>query len=155
MMWRIPGVLSGVELALMRAAPGSWHDGQRSAGPQAAAVKRNQQFSGQDGALPALQAQVLAALQRNAPFFSAAPPRRVLPPMFSRYTGQTNAYGEHLDQAIRYLPSAGGEAAQALRTALACTLILSDPQDDEGGELVLSQGLDEQAIRLPAGDLLL
>ena len=51
MMWRIPGVLSGLELAQMHAtlAPGPWHDGQRSAGPQAAAVKRNQQFSGQDG----------------------------------------------------------------------------------------------------------
>ena len=159
MLLHIPQVLNADELAALRTrlAAAEWVDGQHSAGPQAASAKRNQQLAPHDPALPALQAQVLAALQRSALFFSAALPRQVLPPMFNRYAGAQNAYGDHVDQAIRYAPGGPGHAAAALRTDLSCTLFLSDPDSYTGGGLQLRQGagLAPPAIRLPAGDLLL
>ena len=44
--------------------------------------------------------QVLAALQRNALFMSAALPLRVFPPLFNRYSGG-QSFGSHVDNAIR------------------------------------------------------
>lgn len=48
-----------------------------------------------------LQTAVLAALNRHAMFFSAALPKRVFPPLFNRYAGAANAFGNHVDNAIR------------------------------------------------------
>jgi PKHD-type hydroxylase len=58
---------------------------------------------------------VLGALDRHALFFSAALPKRVLPPMFNRYAARRcghggNHYGNHVDQAIRY-PQAASACA--------------------------------------------
>ena len=66
---------------------------------------------------PALQQIVLAALNRHAVFFSAALPRRVLPPLFNRYGGDANAFGNHVDNAVRYVP--GGPASGCAPTSAA------------------------------------
>jgi len=95
---------------------------------------------------------VLQALDGHPGFFSATLPKRVLPPLFNRYTGATNAYGSHVDQAVRYLPQAGS-GAQRMRTDISCTLFLSDPADYDGGELVIETTFGEQRVKLAAGDL--
>ena len=159
MLVRIPALLHRDELKRARAllATATWVDGRGTAGPQAARVKNNAQLPRLAPELPALQALVLLALERHPLFFSAALPKRVLPPLFNRYAGATNDYGDHVDQAIRYLPDRldGNHAAQRVRTDISCTLFLSDPADYDGGELVMADTDGEQRVKLEAGDLLL
>ncbi|NRF66105.1 Fe2+-dependent dioxygenase [Aquincola sp. S2] len=151
MLLQIPDVLDAEALQRAREllANADWTEGRLSAGPQAAQVKRNQQLDAGGEAARGLRALVLEAIERHPLFFSAALPKRVLPPLFNRYAGASNEYGDHVDQAIRY---AGDER---VRTDLSCTLFLSDPADYDGGELVIEHGFGAQRIKLAAGALVL
>ena len=154
MLLRIPEVLTADELREARAllADAPWGDGRATAGTQSAEAKNNQQLA-QDGALTqALQRIVLTALNRNATFFSAALPRRVFPPLFNRYAGAANAFGDHVDNAIRFLPGGRGES---MRTDISCTLFLSDAADYDGGELSIAGPGATERVKLAAGDLVL
>ena len=153
MLLTIANVLSAQALGEARQllAAASWQDGRATAGTQAALVKRNEQLAAGSDQARALQALVLQALERHPMFFSAALPKRVLPPLFNRYAGAHNHYGGHVDQAVRYLPG----SAQRVRTDISCTLFLSDPQDYDGGELVIADTYGEQRVKLAAGDLVL
>jgi PKHD-type hydroxylase len=93
---------------------------------------------------------VLRGLERNPEFFSATLPRQIAPPLFNRYSGETNTFGDHVDAAVRFLP--GG--AQRVRTDISCTLFFSEPQEYDGGELVIEEapGLSRR-VKLGAGDL--
>ena len=66
-------------------------------------------------------------------FFSAALPKRVFPPLFNRYGGTANAFGNHVDNAVRFIPGTQGER---VRTDISCTLFLAEPDEYDGGELV-------------------
>jgi PKHD-type hydroxylase len=151
MLLKIPQILdtAGVARARQLLAAAPWADGRTTAGRQAAQVKNNEQL--QPGSEPhrELQALVLQALEKHPQFFSATLPKRVLPPLFNRYAGSANAYGSHVDQAVRYLP--GG--VQRVRTDISCTLFLSEPADYDGGELVIEHSFGEQRVKLAAGDL--
>lgn len=152
MLLQIPDLLDGAQLARMRerlfAAP--WVDGLATAGHQGARVKRNRQLA--EGSLEAreLGDVVLAALERHPLFISAALPARVYPPMFNRYEGGEH-FGSHVDNAVRLLPG----TREALRSDLSATLFLADPDDYDGGELLIEGPLGVQSVRLPAGHLLL
>ncbi|RZL40526.1 MAG: Fe2+-dependent dioxygenase [Rubrivivax sp.] len=151
MLLKIPQILDAAGVArareLLKAAP--WADGRATAGRQAAQVKNNQQLQPGTEQHRELQALVLQSLEKHPLFFSATLPKRVLPPLFNRYAGAANAYGSHVDQAVRYLP--GG--LQRVRTDISCTLFLSDPADYDGGELVIDTTFGEQRVKLAAGDL--
>ncbi len=151
MLLKIPQILDADGVvrarALLAAAP--WSDGRSTAGRQAAQVKNNEQLSPGSDQHRELQALVLQALDRHPLFFSATLPKRVLPPQFNRYGGATNTYGNHVDQAVRYLP--GG--LQRVRTDISCTLFLSDPADYDGGDLVIDTTFGEQRVKLAAGDM--
>jgi PKHD-type hydroxylase len=151
MLLKIPQILDAAGVArareLLAAAP--WADGRTTAGAQAAQVKNNQQLQPGSEQHRELQALVLQALEKHPAFFSATLPKRVLPPLFNRYAGAANAYGAHVDQAVRYLP--GG--VQRVRTDISCTLFLSDPASYDGGELVIDTTFGEQRVKLAAGDL--
>lgn len=134
---------------LLAEAP--WQDGRATAGTQAALVKNNQQLALGSEPAKALQQLVLQALERHPMFFSAALPKRVLPPMFNRYAGASNEYGNHVDQAVRYVPGSG----QRVRTDISCTLFFSDPADYDGGELAIADTYGEQRVKLAAGDMVL
>ncbi|MEO6280209.1 MAG: PKHD-type hydroxylase, partial [Roseateles sp.] len=98
MLLKIPQILdtAGVARAreLLAAAP--WADGRSTAGRQAAQVKNNEQLQPGSEQHRELQAQVLQSLEKHPLFFSATIPKRVLPPLFNRYVGSTNAYGSHV-----------------------------------------------------------
>jgi PKHD-type hydroxylase len=151
MLLQIPEVLSAAELeriaALLARAEPEWSDGRATAGPQAATVKHNQQLPWRSASTQALQAIVLPALQRHAVFFSAALPKRILPPMFNRYGGEANSYGDHIDQAVRVLPDGSGR----VRSDISCTVFLADPAGYGGGELVIEDSFGPQRVKLPAG----
>ena len=83
-------------------------------------------------------------------FLSAALPAQVLPPLFYRYEGGGH-YGPHIDGAIR--PVEGGD--RKIRTDLSMTLMLSAPDDYDGGELVIADLAGGRQVKLPAGDAIL
>jgi PKHD-type hydroxylase len=153
MLLKIANVLTPelVEEARRLLALAPWQDGRATAGSQAAQVKNNQQLVPGSEPLLALQSLVLKALEQHALFFSAALPKRVMPPQFNRYAGQHNAYGQHVDQAVRYV----GATGQRVRADISCTLFLAEPQDYDGGELVVQDTFGEHRIKLAAGDLVI
>jgi len=154
MLIQIRQVLTAAELREARRildnAP--WGDGRVTAGVQSAQAKNNEQLP-QDGAQTrALQQIVLTGLNRHATFFSAALPKRVFPPLFNRYGGAANAFGNHVDNAVRFVP---GTQAERVRTDVSCTLFLAEPAEYDGGELVVEDTYGSQRIKLAAGDMVL
>jgi PKHD-type hydroxylase len=150
----VKGVLTQDELARARAILDrcAWVDGRVTAGIQSAKAKNNEQLPQQGEDTRILQDLVLAALGRHGTFFSAALPKRVFPPLFNRYGGDANSFGNHVDNAIRFVPGARHER---VRTDISCTLFLADPHEYDGGELVVEDTFGEQRVKLPAGDLVL
>jgi PKHD-type hydroxylase len=152
MLVPVPAILTCQQLCEYRAqlAGAAWVDGRRTAGYQAAAVKHNAQLTDDDPMARRLGEMILAALERAPLFLSAALPLKVFPPMFNRYrAGQ--AFGTHVDTAIRRIPG----TPHRVRTDLSATLFLSPPETYEGGELVIDDSHGSHAVKLPAGDLAL
>lgn len=141
--------LRGARAILDRAA---WGDGRVTAGAQSALAKKNEQLDQESEAAKALRPIVMQGLNRNADFFSAALPKRVFPPLFNRYGGAANAFGNHVDNAVRFLPGTVGER---VRTDISCTLFLAEPDEYDGGELVIEDTFGPQRVKLPAGDMVL
>ena len=154
MLLHVKQVLTADELREARVilARAAWGDGRTTAGVQSAQTKNNEQLP-QDGALTkALQNIVLGGLNRHAVFFSAALPKRVFPPLFNRYGGAFNSFGNHVDNAVRFIPGTLGER---VRTDVSCTLFLSEPDEYDGGELTVEDTFGAQRIKLAAGDMVL
>lgn len=150
MLLAIDNVLSAEELAHMRGRydAARFGDGRATAGELAAQVKRNLQLRANDAEAAALTRLVHGALGRNAQFVSAALPRAISPPLFNRYVPGMQ-FGTHVDNAIRI------DSAQPLRADVAATLFLSQPDEYEGGTLVIEDVYGEQRIKLAAGNLVL
>lgn len=153
MLLHVPQVLSTEELARARAclAEADWADGRMTAGSQAGRVKNNLQLPESAPAARRLRELVLDALGRSALFFAAALPRKIYPPLFNCYSGTTNSFGNHVDNAIRTHAASGNH----VRTDLSFTLFLADPGEYVGGELMIEHGFGTEAVKLPAGDLVL
>ena len=152
MMLAIPDILSATEVAAMRARldRADWIDGNATSGSQSALAKRNRQLAEDAPLAIDLGARILDALGRSATFVAAALPLKVYPPLFNAYGGG-EAFGTHVDSAIRIRRGSDFR----IRSDLSATLFLSDPQDYDGGELVIEDGLVPHRIRLPAGHMLL
>lgn len=153
MLLHIPHVLDDQELAECRRllASADWVDGRVTAGSQSTQVKHNQQLPEEDPAAAQARALVLQALSASALFFTAALPRRIYPPLFNRYGGAANFFGNHIDNAIRTHPA----SARHVRCDLSATLFLTAPDAYDGGELIIEDSFGMQRVKLPAGDLVL
>ena len=153
MLLNIPEVITQDEVRhareLLKTAP--WTDGRASAGVQARQVKNNEQLPHDCDAAKQIRAMVLRGLDRHAIFFSAALPKRVFTPRINRYGGEANTYGNHVDNAIRFAPDTG----LRVRTDFSCTVFLADPDEYDGGELVVQDTFGEQRVKLRAGDMVL
>jgi PKHD-type hydroxylase len=154
MLLHVREVLNAAELREAREvlACAAWGDGRATAGVQSAHAKNNEQLPHDSVETKALQRLVLGGLNRHAVFFSAALPKKVFPPLFNRYAGTTNAFGDHVDNAVRFVP--GGQA-ERVRTDLSCTLFLAETDTYDGGELVVEDSFGARRIKLAAGDMLL
>lgn len=128
-----------------------WADGKHTAGTQAAVVKNNQQLDEDAAALPELRMIIIENIQKNPLFFASALPRRIFPPLFNKYSGGTNSFGNHVDNAVRTVKG----TAEHMRTDISCTLFLSEPDEYEGGELVVEDIYGSQSIKFSAGDAIL
>lgn len=153
MLLQIANVLNEQELNQARAllAEAQWVDGRVTAGTQAALVKNNQQLPEESPQIHALRQIVLRALNRNPLFFSAVLPLKILPPFFNRYGGATNTYGFHVDNAMRMMPDGSGY----VRSDVSATLFFSNPEDYEGGELIIEDTFGTHGLKLPAGSMVI
>jgi PKHD-type hydroxylase len=150
MLLHIPDVLDREQVMQLRGAleTADWTDGRETVGAQGATVKRNRQLPDASPLRRELGAIVLAALAKHPLYHAATLPLRTLPPRFNRYEGGGH-YGFHVDGAVMALPD-----AQQLRSDISCTLFLSEPDDYDGGELIVSDTYGEHEVKLPAGDLI-
>lgn len=153
MMLPIRNVLTGEALAQCRnlVTSARWADGRITAGTQAEQAKRNLQLPQDAPEAREAAGLVMEALSKSATFFTAALPRRIFPPLFNCYTGTMNQFGNHVDSAIRTDHATG----MRYRTDLSATLFLTDPDEYDGGELIVEEPGGPQAVKLPAGDLIL
>lgn len=152
MMLHIPKVLSREQVKEYRHSldQAVWVDGNATSGEQAAKAKHNRQIPQDSPIARDVGQRILAALARSPLFISAAVPKKILPPLFNRYEGG-EFFNFHVDNAIRAVPG----TVECLRTDVSCTLFFSDPDEYEGGELVVADTYGMHRAKLPAGDLLL
>lgn len=152
MVLTIPRLLTPSQVTEFQKVLGTaeWIDGKATAGYLSSRTKNNEQVPEGHPAARRLGNLILDELDKNQLFIAAALPLRVLPPLFNRYTGG-QSYGGHIDGAVR--PVAG--TPYRVRTDLSATLFLTNPEEYEGGELVVGEGEAEKRIKLPAGDMVL
>ncbi len=145
MLLAIPDVLTTEQIKQVQSLlqQAQFVDGRLSAGATARKVKNNQEVSD-----PKLQSQlnniVMNALFNNPLYQAAVLPHRLATPFYARYeSGQT--YGQHVDDPVM------GPMQGRYRTDVSTTIFLNNPEDYEGGEIVIHSQLGEQKIKLPAG----
>ena len=148
MMLVIPDALDPSALAEIRSllAGAQWHDGRETAGYAAVRQKSNEQLRADDETAVRMGRLILRALSANPQFIAFALPLRILSPMFNCYRGG-GEYGFHIDNAIRVDPVSG----QQIRADVSTTIFLNDPQDYDGGELIINETHGVERIKLPAG----
>lgn len=152
MLLAIPNVLLPAQVAEARALleGADWVDGKATAGHQGARVKDNLQLPVDSPVARQVGGTILKALGANPLFMSAALPLHILPPMFNRYAGG-QAFGNHVDGSIRNVPGTN----HRLRTDLSCTLFFANPEEYDGGELIIEDTYGSKSVKLPAGHLIL
>lgn len=152
MLIQIADVLTLDELNYCRAALGEadWVDGKVTAGHQSAKAKKNLQLPENSEIAKKLGAIIIEALNRNSLFIAAALPKQIFPPLFNCYQ-QGGSFGVHVDNAIRRLPNSD----QSIRTDLSATLFFTNPDEYEGGELLIEDTYGAKSVKLPAGHLIL
>jgi PKHD-type hydroxylase len=152
MLLQIPNVLTAEQVRFGRdlLLGASWVDGRVTAGHQSGRAKYNMQLPEDSPEAVELGDLILAALEQNSLFVSAALPSKVFPPLFNRYAGGQN-FGTHVDNAIRQVTG----TPHKVRTDLSATLFFSEPSEYEGGELVIEDNYGIQKVKLAAGSMIL
>jgi len=155
MLVQIPNILTPEEVAHCRQVleTSPWVDGAASAGEQARKVKFNLQIPQTSEEAQTLGEVILSALGRNPQFNSLALPLHVYPPLFNRYDVGMR-YGEHVDGAFRGVVTKTGHGSR-IRQDISTTIFLSQPDEYEGGELVIVDGDNESRVKLPAGSAII
>jgi PKHD-type hydroxylase len=152
MLLKIPSVLTAEQLAECRRQleAAEWVDGRVTAGHQSAKAKNNAQLSEDSPVARKLGQLILAALEVHPLFLSAALPARIFPPLFNRYGGG-QAFGVHVDNAVRQVRN----TPHRVRTDISATLFLAQPEEYDGGELIVEDTYGMHSVKLPAGDMIL
>lgn len=152
MLTIIDKLLTKDEVRLFRERLGtaSWIDGNQTAGSRSVAVKQNLQLDRQDETARELGNIILGKLGHHPQFVSASLAEKIWPPVFNLYQNGGH-YGTHSDAALMRLPEAG----LTIRSDLSATIFLSEPDEYDGGELLIEEQFGAQAVRLEAGDMVL
>ena len=133
-----------------RLSTAQWVDGAPTAGTRSVAVKQNLQLDRNDADATELGNMILKKLGHHPLFISASLAEKIWPPVFNCYQNGGH-YGTHSDAALMRLPEAG----LTIRSDLSATIFLSDPEEYDGGELLVEQQFGAQAVKLAAGDMVL
>jgi PKHD-type hydroxylase len=152
MLLPIPDVLTAEQVTRARRVfeQTEWIDGKVTAGHQSSRAKDNMQLPENSPAARELGEMILLALSQNPLFISAALPLHVFPPLFNRYSGG-QSFGTHVDNAIRQVTG----TAHRIRTDLSATLFLANPDEYDGGELMVEDTYGSHGVKLPAGHMIL
>jgi PKHD-type hydroxylase len=152
MLIKIPQVLNPEQVQQIKKTllAAQWTDGNITAGYQSAQTKNNLQLPDQAPEARQLGDLILAALAQSNLFMSAAIPAKIFPPLFNCYQGG-QSFGTHVDNAIRQVPG----TPVKVRTDLSMTLFISEPNEYEGGELIMEDTFGSHSIKLAAGDMVL
>ncbi len=146
MLLEIPEVLSPEQIRQVRdlLAQGRFIDGRLSAGMAAKQVKHNEELGPEDRLVQPLNNIVMGSLVRHPVYQSAVLPLKVASPFYARYApGMT--YGDHVDDPVM------GPPQGRYRSDVSTTVFLSEPDEYDGGELVVRTPFGEQTVKLPAG----
>jgi PKHD-type hydroxylase len=148
----VPDILSKADVTEFRAVMDAavWEDGRSTAGAQSAMVKKNEQLPPNGETSRKLGERVVKALAASPLFIAAAVPLHIFPPLFNRY-GPGQHFGVHVDNAVRGDHLTGTR----IRTDLSVTLFLSEPDEYDGGELIVEDYYGSHEVKLPAGHLVL
>lgn len=152
MLLKIPGVFTPeqVQLAREQLLAADWTDGGATAGYQSTKAKHNLQLPEGSAEAERLGGLILSALAHSSLFMSAALPGKIYPPLFNCYQNGGH-FGTHVDNAIR---AVAGTPVK-IRTDLSVTLFLSEPEEYDGGELIIEDTYGTHSIKLSAGDMVL
>jgi PKHD-type hydroxylase len=152
MLLVVPRLLSASQVTEFRKAlaTAEWVDGKATAGYLSSRTKNNVQLPEGQPLARRLGNVILDELDKNQTFIAAALPLKVVPPLLNRYCGG-QSYGGHIDGAVR--PVAG--TPHRVRSDLSATVFLCNPEEYDGGELVIGAAGEETRIKLPAGDMVL
>jgi PKHD-type hydroxylase len=152
MLLQIPQVLTPEQIAQCRQMldQAEWIDGRVTAGYQSAQAKDNMQLPEDHPVARQLGDLILSALEKHSLFMAAALPLRVFPPLFNRYQGG-QSFGTHVDNAIRQVAG----TPHRVRTDLSATLFLAEPEEYDGGELLVEDTYGTHNVKLSAGNLIL
>lgn len=146
MLLAIPKVLTEHQLKTVRELLQDAHfvDGRLSAGATARKVKKNHELPADSQLLSQLNNIVMNALFNHPLYQAAVLPHRQATPFYARYE-PGEAYGNHVDDPVM------GPMQGRYRTDVSTTVFINDPEDYEGGEIVIQSQIGEQAIKLAAG----
>lgn len=152
MLITIPDILSKDEVRQFREVldKAESESGSKTAGVQSESIKRNQQMPVSSGEALKLGQYLPQKLSADPVFLSAALPLRILPPMFNRYETEAT-FGVHVDNAIRL----NHLTQERLRTDLSMTVFLSEPDEYDGGELIIEDHYGAQEVKIEAGNMVL
>ncbi len=152
MLLCIPNVLSKEQIANCREqlANAQWIDGKVTTGQQSATVKNNLQLPQNTIIAHTLGETILDALNHLPQFISAALPLKTFPPLFNRYENGGH-FGIHTDSSIMTIPNTNVR----VRTDLSATVFFAEPDEYDGGELIIEDVYGAQAVKLAAGDMVL
>lgn len=119
-------------------------DGRLSAGTTARKVKKNHELPADSQLQSQLNNIVMNSLYNHPLYQAAVLPHRQASPFYARYE-PGEAYGHHVDDPVM------GPMQGRYRTDVSTTLFLNNPDEYEGGEIVIQSQNGEQAIKLAAG----
>jgi len=150
MLLQLHKVLRPDELAAVRRilSDAPFADGRLSAGMAARRVKQNREADRAAPGIAGVDNLVMGRLVEHPEYRAAALPLRVAAPFYARYFPGMR-YGDHVDDPVM------GQAEGLYRTDIAITIFLNEPQDYDGGELVVRTAFGENRVKLAAGDAVL
>jgi PKHD-type hydroxylase len=151
MLAHVPGALKKAEVDSLRHAlrDARWEDGAPMGGASKTA-KRNSLLPPDSELSRTLGAKVASALLGSSAFISAAIPLRIFPPLFERY-GVGDRYDPHVDNAMRGDNMTGAR----IRVDLAASVLLSEPNEYDGGHLIVEDIFGSREFKPQAGDIVL
>jgi PKHD-type hydroxylase len=149
MLIRLHKVLTGDQLQRVQSLleDASFVDGRLSAGMAAKQVKNNEEVVSTAAELDKLNDIVMGSLVQHPVYRAAALPMKVAAPYYARYR-EGMSYGDHVDDPIM-------QVDRPYRSDISITIFLNDPENYQGGELVIRSTFGEQAVKLAAGDAVL
>ncbi len=147
-LFHIPSLLTAEELNEIDKLieKSEFIDGKLTASLAAKDVKNNLQLSSENEHLESIQFIIKNALKHSPLFNIAALPKEIFPFLVSKYT-TGKYYGWHVDSPIMGNP--------VIRTDLAMTVFLSEPDTYEGGELVIQADSTLSSFKPAKGDAVL